>query len=92
MEKAVALEGKELHGRWLRVQEGKMYLRKWEEAENKKNDIGRWGGGGGSGRGGGEEGMRGNGAEAADERKSEEPMVGGYVQRVKRRKKHGYKE
>ena len=29
--KAVELDGKELHGRWLRVQAGKMYLKQWEE-------------------------------------------------------------
>lgn len=29
--KAVALDGKELMGRWLRIQAGKMYLKQWEE-------------------------------------------------------------
>jgi RNA recognition motif-containing protein len=31
VEKAIELNGKELHGRWLSVQAGKMYLRQWEE-------------------------------------------------------------
>jgi hypothetical protein len=31
VEKAINLNGKELHGRWLSVQAGKMYLRQWEE-------------------------------------------------------------
>jgi hypothetical protein len=92
--RAIELDGMELHGWWLRVQEGKMYLRKWEEAE-KNNDtrrrhdddnVGRWGGGGGSGKGGG------GGAPGENTKKFDEPLVGEYGQRVKRRKKHGYKE
>ncbi|KAL3811879.1 hypothetical protein ACHAXA_005545 [Cyclostephanos tholiformis] len=97
--KAVALDGMELHGRWLRVQEGKMYLRKWEEAENKKKkydgDNGRWVGGGGSGKRGWQDGTAGVDATAVagDVTKTfEEPLVGEFGQRVKRRKKHGYKE
>ncbi|KAL7551911.1 hypothetical protein ACHAWF_015129 [Thalassiosira exigua] len=35
---AVALDGKELGGRWLRVQEGKMFLRKWEEAKRARRE------------------------------------------------------
>jgi RNA recognition motif-containing protein len=31
VEKAIDLNGKELHGRWLSVQAGKMYLRQWDE-------------------------------------------------------------
>jgi RNA recognition motif-containing protein len=35
--KAIDLDGKELHGRWLQVQAGKMYLKQWEEqAESRK--------------------------------------------------------
>lgn len=34
--KAVELDGKELHGRWLRVQAGKMYLRQWEEQHESR--------------------------------------------------------
>jgi RNA recognition motif-containing protein len=92
--RAIELDGMELHGRWLRVQEGKMYLRKWEEAE-KNNDkrrrhdddnVGRWGGDGGSGKRGG------GGAPGENTKKFDEPLVGEYGQRVKRRKKHGYKE
>ncbi|GFH52000.1 hypothetical protein CTEN210_08476 [Chaetoceros tenuissimus] len=35
-EKAVELDGQELHGRWLSVQAGKMYLRKWEQREQER--------------------------------------------------------
>jgi hypothetical protein len=31
VDKAIDLNGKELHGRWLSVQAGKMYLRQWED-------------------------------------------------------------
>lgn len=34
--KAVELDGKELHGRWLRVQAGKMYLKQWEEQHESR--------------------------------------------------------
>ena len=38
---AVELDGKELHGRWLRVQAGKMYLKQWEEQhESRKKEVG----------------------------------------------------
>lgn len=36
--KAVELDGKELHGRWLRVQAGKMYLKQWEEQHEAGNE------------------------------------------------------
>ena len=43
VEKAVALDGLELDGRWLSVQAGKMYLRQWEEniakTEKEKDQI-----------------------------------------------------
>lgn len=43
VEKAVALDGLELDGRWLRIQAGKMYLRQWEEniarVEKEKEQI-----------------------------------------------------
>lgn len=45
--KAVGKNGAELHGRWLSVQEGKMFLRKWEEAENERKAGGDQKGGGG---------------------------------------------
>ena len=42
--KAVELDGKELHGRWLRVQAGKMYLKQWEEQhESRKRKVGEFG-------------------------------------------------
>ena len=34
--KAVELDGCELHGRWLRIQVGKMYLRQWEQNHEKQ--------------------------------------------------------
>ena len=33
--KAVELDGKELFGRWLQIQAGKMYLKKWEQYEKE---------------------------------------------------------
>jgi RNA recognition motif-containing protein len=51
--KAVEMNGCELHGRWLSVQEGKMYLRKWEEDERNRK------GGKESGWDNGEEGEKG---------------------------------
>ena len=35
VEKAIALDGQELMGRWLRIQAGKMYLKQWEEQEEQ---------------------------------------------------------
>ena len=65
--KAVAeLDGKELHGRWLRVQAGKMYLKQWEEHHATP--------------------------EMEEEAPKEEPLIGEFGQKVKRRKKHGYAE
>ena len=66
---------RELHGRWLSVQSGKMFLRKWEEGERVRRD-------GGSGDGDGQEGT--------DKVADEEPLIGEYGQRVKKRKKHGF--
>lgn len=34
--KAVEMDGMELHGRWLSVQAGKMYLKQWEKRENER--------------------------------------------------------
>jgi RNA recognition motif-containing protein len=34
--KAVELDGQELQGRWLRIQSGKMYLRKWGEQQEQQ--------------------------------------------------------
>jgi RNA recognition motif-containing protein len=36
VEKAVELDGKELMGRWLSIQAGKMYLKQWEESHSSK--------------------------------------------------------
>ena len=42
VQKAVEeMNGCELHGRWLSVQEGKMFLRKWEENEKNKRGDGK---------------------------------------------------
>ncbi|KAL7487894.1 hypothetical protein ACHAW6_013537 [Cyclotella cf. meneghiniana] len=44
VQKAVQeMNGTELHGRWLSVQEGKMFLRQWEEGERARNEEGRGG-------------------------------------------------
>jgi RNA recognition motif-containing protein len=77
VEKAVALDGSELHGRWLRIQEGKMYLKKWEEAENIR-----------SSRKEGNERL-GN---TDDVNSGGDCEKGEYGQKVKRRKKHGFKD
>ena len=47
--KAIELDGKELHGRWLQVQAGKMYLKEWEEQHKlrkqiaERSDVGEFG-------------------------------------------------
>jgi RNA recognition motif-containing protein len=47
--KAIELDGKELHGRWLQVQAGKMYLKQWEEHDEsrkrivERSDVGEFG-------------------------------------------------
>lgn len=64
----------ELHGRWLSVQSGKMFLRKWEEGERVRRD------GGGVG----------DRQEDTDKAADEEPLIGEYGQKVKKRKKHGF--
>lgn len=65
VEQAVSLDSKELHGRWLRIQEGKMFLRKWEIAENERMEK---------------------------RIKDNEELVGEYGQKVKKRKRHGFKD
>ena len=66
--KAIELNEAELHGRWLSVQAGKMYLKQWEENERKQHST-------------------------STEIESEQAVtVGEFGQRVKKRKKHGYKE
>lgn len=77
--KAVEMNGSELHGRWLSIQEGKMFLRKWEEVENERR----------GGKGGGAD-KRSFGEDGGREKK--ELMVGEFGQKVKKRKKHGYAE
>eukprot|EP00560_Eucampia_antarctica_P002016 CAMPEP_0197834974 /NCGR_PEP_ID=MMETSP1437-20131217/24289_1 /TAXON_ID=49252 ORGANISM="Eucampia antarctica, Strain CCMP1452" /NCGR_SAMPLE_ID=MMETSP1437 /ASSEMBLY_ACC=CAM_ASM_001096 /LENGTH=412 /DNA_ID=CAMNT_0043440059 /DNA_START=6 /DNA_END=1244 /DNA_ORIENTATION=+ len=34
--KAVEMDGMELHGRWLSIQAGKMYLKQWEKRDNER--------------------------------------------------------
>lgn len=38
--KAIELDGQELHGRWLSIQAGKMYLRQWEENHKRSRGAG----------------------------------------------------
>ncbi len=73
MQKAVEKNGMELHGRWLSVQEGKMFLRKWEEAENERKILG--------------DRIRGG-----DDNDRNENSRGEFGQKMKKRKKHGFKE
>jgi len=65
-EKACELDGQELHGRWLSVQAGKMYLKQWAEMEEKR-------------------GMDKGSEQMID-------PVGEFGQKVKKRKKHGFKD
>ena len=39
VQKAIELDGSELAGRWLSIQEGKMYLRKWGEVEKTREEV-----------------------------------------------------
>ncbi|KAL7468336.1 hypothetical protein ACHAXS_008550 [Conticribra weissflogii] len=73
VQKAVEKNGMELHGRWLSVQEGKMFLRKWEEAENERKILG--------------DRIRGG-----DDNDRNENSRGEFGQKMKKRKKHGFKE
>ena len=69
---AVALDGQELHGRWLQIQAGKMYLKQWEERHEK--------------------GRADPATRDVEPPRSDDKLVGEFGQKVKRRKKHGYKE
>jgi RNA recognition motif-containing protein len=76
VQKAVQeMNGTELHGRWLSVQEGKMFLRKWEEGERARKEEGR-----------------GGRVENEHEIHKEQPLVGEFGQKVKKRKKHGFSD
>mmetsp|Transcript_19255 Transcript_19255/g.21483 ORF Transcript_19255/g.21483 Transcript_19255/m.21483 type:complete len:403 (+) Transcript_19255:71-1279(+) len=68
--KAAELDGEELHGRWLRIQAGKMYLKQWEDHHKDPHHF----------------------HQPANETSNEndEPLIGEFGQKVKRRKKHGY--
>lgn len=76
--KAVEKDGSELHGRWLSVQGGKMYLKKWEADEDaRKEGITR----------------NGRDNDVTDQqsiKNTESDQVGEFGQKVKRRKKHGF--
>mmetsp|Transcript_26191 Transcript_26191/g.44659 ORF Transcript_26191/g.44659 Transcript_26191/m.44659 type:complete len:521 (+) Transcript_26191:130-1692(+) len=85
--KAIELDGNELHGRWLRIQEGKMFLRKWEEVENERRTKGNSGG-----KNGDEDWNNAEGDGGEGEKKQEAPLIGEYGQKVKRRKRHGFKD
>ena len=86
VEKAVLLNESELHGRWLSVQAGKMYLKQWEERERKSR-------GGGNTDGGDRRADRGSESLTGSSKGTRvAPEVGEFGQKVKRRKKHGYKE
>jgi hypothetical protein len=76
--KAVEKDGSELHGRWLSVQPGKMYLRKWEAHEDARKD----------GITNNEHGDDETNELSNQERESQ--RVGEFGQKVKIRKKHGF--
>jgi len=73
-EKACELDGKELFGRWLSVQPGKMYLKQWAEMEKTRLD-------------GRKDAKSGNDTEGT----APVQTVGEFGQKVKTRKKHGFK-
>lgn len=76
-EKACELDGQELHGRWLSVQAGKMYLKQWSEMEEKRGVVRQ---------SQDSENERRNTSSVPDNCLSE------FGQKVKKRKKHGYKD
>jgi RNA recognition motif-containing protein len=81
VQKAVeTLDGTELDGRWLRVQEGKMMLGQWERREKERDDAAA---------GEGDENMN-QGDEQSGEVVTTEKDVGEFGQKVKKRKKHGF--
>ncbi|KAL3766445.1 hypothetical protein ACHAWU_007480 [Discostella pseudostelligera] len=85
VEKAILLDGCELHDRWLRIQEGKMFLKKWEEVENDRRKEQGWG------TNDDDETEEKDGRNATIDEK-EKIVLGEFGQRVKKRKKHGYKD
>ena len=77
--KAIEKDGSELHGRWLSVQPGKMYLRKWEANEVARKD--------------GTVDMRSTEDDKPvimSNKDSAIEQVGEFGQKLKRRKKHGF--
>jgi len=62
-EKATDMDGSSLHGRWLSIQSGKMYLKQWQEREEERV-----------------------------KEKKENVALGEFGQKVKKRKKHGFKD
>jgi hypothetical protein len=85
VEKAILLDGCELHDRWLRIQEGRMFLKKWEEVENDRRKEQGWG------TNDDDEAEEKDGRNAMMDAK-EKIVLGEFGQRVKKRKKHGYKD
>ena len=71
VQKALELHESELHGRWLSVQEGKMYLKQWEENTEQQQLLRKV---------------------SHDDEELEKPLVGEFGQKVKRRRKHGFKD
>jgi RNA recognition motif-containing protein len=68
-QKACELDGQELHGRWLSVQPGKMYLKQWEQREQDRKE-----------------------GKVGQDEVEEDDKVGEFGQKVKKRKKHGFKD
>ncbi len=76
VQKAILLDGCELHDRWLRIQEGKMFLKKWEEVKNDRRKE-SWGN---------DDDVVDARMEEDGKKESE---IGEFGQKVKKRKKHG---
>jgi RNA recognition motif-containing protein len=64
-EKAIEMDGSSLHGRWLSIQGGKMYLKQWEGREQERMD---------------------------QVKNEKDTTLGEFGQKVKKRKKHGFKD
>lgn len=79
VDKAVALDGAELDGRWLRIQPGKMYLKQWEAHHHNSNQQHN------------DDDKERSNDDDGDEAAKEMPL-GEYGQKVKRRKRHGFRE
>jgi RNA recognition motif-containing protein len=78
VEKALLLHETELHGRWLSVQAGRMMLKQWEARERKSRDD--------------KGAFDGKSSKSKRFALTESSEIGEFGQKIKKRKKHGYKD